>query len=86
MTISFSEEVYIIENLKNATFPKFISTRLLQEIIDVPYIDISIEPGDPTLENLDLTKYTFTYDAAFVDSKTIMIKVYFDNAVYISAG
>ena len=52
----------------------------------MPYIDISIEPGDPTLETLDLTKYTFTYDAAFVDSKTIMIKVYFDNAVYISAG
>ena len=52
----------------------------------MPYIDISIEPGDPTLENLDLTKYTFTYDADFVDSKTIKIKVYFDNAVYISAG
>ena len=52
----------------------------------MPYIEISIEPGDPTLETFDPTKLTFTYDAAFEDHRTIKIKVYFDFPVYISAG
>ena len=60
--------------------------RRLQEIVQVPYIDVSVEPGDPTLETLDLSKLNFSYDAFFEDSKTIKIQIDFVDPVYISAG
>ena len=45
-----------------------------------------MEPGDPTLETFDPSKLTFTYNAEFIDSRTIKIEVFFDFPVYISAG
>ena len=52
--------MWIIEDLKNATFPKQLS-RNLQNVEYIPYIDVSIEPGDPTLEGFDPDKLLFDY-------------------------
>ena len=42
--------------------------------------------GDPEIENIDLSKLDFEYDAFFVDSKTIKLDIRFVSPVYVSAN
>ena len=70
--IKFSEDVYSIDNIKNATFLK-LQKRDLQEIVELQYIDIRIEPGDPSLDSYDPEKLLFDYNAEFTDDKTLEI-------------
>ena len=86
VSLTFTEDVWVIEDLKNATFPKQLSRgRGLQDVEYVPYIDVSIEPGDPTLEGFEPDKLLFDYDAEFTDSRTIEISISFVSPVYVSA-
>ena len=82
--------MWIIEDLKNATFPVLIggafdpNGRELQEIVYLPYIDVSIEPGENY--SFDIQKLDFDYDAYFVDETTLKIAIKFIDPVYVSAG
>ena len=42
--------------------------------------------GDPEIENIDLSKLDFDYDAFFVDSKTILLDIRFFDPVYVSSN
>ena len=49
-------------------------------------MEVSIEPGNPTLENYDPEKLKFDYNAYFIDSRTMAIDIIFTSPVYISGS
>ena len=52
---------------------EFIHGSRAFQIVNVPYIEVYVEPGDPDLETFDPSKLTFTYTAEFIDARTIEI-------------
>ena len=87
VTLKFNEDVWIVDDLKNATFSRYVGpSRELQQFEEVPYIDIYIEPGDDTLPTFDPDKLKFDYDAEFTDARSIKISVRFETPMYVSAS
>ena len=88
--LTFSEDVWIVDNLKNATYLSYVGPsklrRELQEFEELPYIDVSIELGDPENESTDLSDLDFDYDAFFVDARTIELGIRFVSPVYVSTN
>ena len=70
--LEFSEDVWIVDDLKNATFPSPVETTLrdMQELEYLPYLDVSIDWGGINLEFWP-EKFLYDYDVVFIDSKTI---------------
>lgn len=55
-------------------------------MVELPYIDVKIEPGDPSLITYKPDNLLFDYEAQFTDEQTLEIQVLFEEPVYVSAN